>query len=74
MTTRFTNASRHDRALAFGTIDSDTLAASGELAALIYDHAAEFIYDTDAYDLSVDETDDDLPSIYEDFIILDSNA
>ena len=72
--TRFTNASRHDRALAFGTIDSDTLAASGELADLIYDHAAEFVYDTDAYELSDDENDSDLPSMYDDLINLDSDA
>ena len=70
--TRFTNASRYDRALAFGTVDSDTLAMSGELADLIYDHAADFIYDTDAHELD-DEDDDDMASINDDLASLASN-
>ena len=64
--TRFTNASRHDRALVFGAVDADTLAQSGELAELIYDHAAEFIYDTDS-----DEPDEDDEAMYDDLLNLD---
>ena len=64
--TRFTNASRHDRALVFGAVDVDTLAQSGELAELIYDHAAEFIYDTDS-----EEPDENDEAMYDDLLNLD---
>ena len=66
--TRFSNASRHDRALVFGAVDSDTLAMSGELAALIYDHAAEFIYDADAENPDDQSEDLNVNSMYEDLI------
>ncbi len=71
VSTRFTNASRHDRALVFGSVDTDTLAMSGELAALIYDHAAEFIYDPDAYEFGDDENEDDM---YDDLLNLNTDG
>ena len=70
VSTEFTNASRHDRALVFGAVDADTLAASGELADLIYDHAAEFIYDVEANESGQDGEDSDFASLYEDLLNL----
>ena len=72
VSTSFTNGSRHDRALAFGAIDSDVLAMSGELAGLIHDHAAQFIYDADAHE--TDENEEDFSSIYEDLAMLDAGS
>ena len=66
---RFTSTSRHDRALVFGSIDEDSLTVSGDQAKLIYDHALEFIYDTDEHD-GDDSDDSDLNSIYDDLVEL----
>ena len=71
VSTEFTNADRHDRALAFGAIDADVLAMSGELADLIYDHGAEFIYDDMAHADDDDASDDDdFASIFDDLAAL----
>ncbi|QEG22964.1 MSCRAMM family protein [Mariniblastus fucicola] len=61
--TKFTSANRHDRAIVFGSIDTDALAASGELGELIQDHAMDFIYDPNA-DASGDSDDSDLAAIF----------
>ena len=71
VSTEFTSADRHDRALAFGAIDADVLAMSGELADLIYDHGAEFIYDDMAHADDDDANDDDdFASIFDDLAAL----
>ena len=63
--TRFTSANRHDRAIVFGSIDADALAASGELGELIQEHALDFIYDPNTDD-SGDSDDSDLAAIFAD--------
>lgn len=63
VTPMFTNASRHDRAIVFGSIDTDDLAASGQLGELIQDHALDFIYDPNVDD-SGDVDDSDLAAIF----------
>ena len=51
----------------FGSIDTDTLAAYGELGELIQDHALDFIYDPNASD-SGDTDDSDLAAIFAELI------
>jgi len=65
--TKFTNASRHDRAIVFGSVDADTLAASGELGDLIFDHGLDFIYDPTAFEPGELE-ESDLVAIFEDLV------